>query len=153
MKRLWILRNLKKLGADENLLLDVYIKQIRCLLEMSCVVWNAGLIHKDIKRIEKVQKIALKIIRGQSYPYIESLEYFNILTLKERRKNLCVKFIKKAYLNEKYSWWFTKNDKPDTRSVKSPLVNINTRTQRYRKSPLPYLTELLNGYLMEQEHK
>ena len=33
-KKLWMLRRLKGLGADENELLDIYMKQIRCLLEL-----------------------------------------------------------------------------------------------------------------------
>ena len=31
-KKLWVMRRLKELGADEDQLLDIYIKQIRCLL-------------------------------------------------------------------------------------------------------------------------
>ena len=59
---------------------------------------------------------------------------------------------KKAYKNEKYRNWFTINDEPiptlNTRSaenrVRNVLKPINTRTDRYQKSPLPYLTNTLN---------
>ena len=38
-KRLWMLRRLKILGASKDALLQVYMKQIRSLLEYSVPVW------------------------------------------------------------------------------------------------------------------
>ena len=40
--RLWMLRRLKSLGANCDELLDVYDKQIRCVLELAVVVWEPG---------------------------------------------------------------------------------------------------------------
>ena len=79
--RLWILRNLKKIGANEKTLIDIYIKQVRSILENACPVWSAGLTHTDKSNIEGVQKIALTIIRGETYPYRQSLEYFGLQSL------------------------------------------------------------------------
>ena len=42
-KRLWMLRRLKNLGAKEEDLLEVYVKQIRCLLELAVPAWQSGL--------------------------------------------------------------------------------------------------------------
>ena len=41
--RLWILRRLKSMGESVSILLDVYNKQIRSILQYAAVVWNAGL--------------------------------------------------------------------------------------------------------------
>ena len=41
--RLWLLRRLKPLGASDQELLDVYDKQIRCILEYASPVWTPGL--------------------------------------------------------------------------------------------------------------
>ena len=41
--RLWILRRLKNLGADKLRLIDVYIKQVRSVLELAVPAWHPGL--------------------------------------------------------------------------------------------------------------
>ena len=38
--KLWVLRRLKKLGARDTDLVDVYCKQIRTILEFASPVWN-----------------------------------------------------------------------------------------------------------------
>ena len=42
-KKLWFLRRLKTLGAEDNDLKDVYIKQIRSILEYAAPVWHSSL--------------------------------------------------------------------------------------------------------------
>ena len=42
-KKLWILRRLKNLGAGPDELIDLYIKQICCLLELAAPVWHGSL--------------------------------------------------------------------------------------------------------------
>ena len=50
-KRMWMLRNLKKFGADETNLLEVYFQQVRSITEMACPVWNAGLSQQEVRLI------------------------------------------------------------------------------------------------------
>ena len=116
---------------------------------MACAVWNAGLTQQEIRGLERIQKTALAVIRGENHTtYADALTYFDLKTLKTRREKLCLKFALKAYRNPKFTSWFVLN-KPEvnTRSVKTHLKQINTRTQRFKKSPIPYLTNLLNGHL------
>ena len=54
--RIWMLRRLRKLGASHTDMLDVYFKQIRCVLEMAVVVWTPGLTKAESVQIERVQK-------------------------------------------------------------------------------------------------
>ena len=54
--RLWMLRRLKPLGASEAELLDVYDKQVRCMVEFSTPVWTSGLTQAESNQIERVQK-------------------------------------------------------------------------------------------------
>ena len=42
-KKLWVLRRLKNLGAGPDRLLDLYVKQIRCLVELAAPVWHGSL--------------------------------------------------------------------------------------------------------------
>ena len=58
-KNFWCLRRLKKFGASTNDLVDVYIKQIRSILEFAVAVWHPGLTGEDRLKIERVQKSAL----------------------------------------------------------------------------------------------
>ena len=60
--RVWMLRRLKPLGASTKELMEVYITQIRCLLEFAVAVWNPGLTKAQINQIETVQKCALAVI-------------------------------------------------------------------------------------------
>ena len=55
---LWVLRRLNKLGAIKNLLVDIFYKHIRSVLEYAAVVWTAGLTQDNIATIERVPKSA-----------------------------------------------------------------------------------------------
>ena len=142
--KLWMLRNLKKLGASRADLLDVYIKQCRSVLELAVPAWTPGLTVINSNQIERVQKTALAIIMGEEYTtYSRALIKLNMETLVDRRTALCLKFAKKAYKSEKFSQWFCDNE------TDIQLAEIKTRTARYWKSPLPYLTDLLNNELLK----
>ena len=65
--RIWMLRRLKKLGASRIDILDVYYKEIRCVLELAMSVWVPGLTLAENYHIERVQKCALYVIMGDSY--------------------------------------------------------------------------------------
>ena len=42
-KKLWMLKRLKNLGATSDQLVDVYIKQVRSILELATPVWHSSL--------------------------------------------------------------------------------------------------------------
>ena len=97
-KKLWCLKRLKKLGADQNDLLDVYNKQIRSILEYAVPVWHPSLTGEDRLKIERVQKSALCIILGEGYKsYRAALKLLKVETLFQRRNKLCEKFAKKSF--------------------------------------------------------
>ena len=62
MSKMWLLRRLKRINFDIDLILDFYLKEIRPLTEHGVVVWNSGLTKGQVADLEKVQKVALKII-------------------------------------------------------------------------------------------
>ena len=47
MTKLWMLRRLKEMGANKSMLLDLYEKQIRSLLEYAAPAWHPGLYKVD----------------------------------------------------------------------------------------------------------
>ena len=146
-KKLWCLRRLKNFGAETQDLLDVYIKQIRCLLEYAVAVWEPSLTVEDSLKIERVQKSALAIILGQGFKsYKSALLQLNLETLAERRTRLCKKFSQKAQKHPKFSKWFKPNTRSSvTRSKKKKFCEVYYRTERFKRSPISYLTRLLNS--------
>ena len=101
--RLWILRRLKNHGAGYEDLLDVYMKQVRSVLELAVPAWHPGLTQSDSIDIERVQKAALHIILGNKYSsYSSALKTTQLDSLAARREALCLKFSKKAVKHEKH---------------------------------------------------
>ena len=145
-KKLWFLRRLKTLGANQDDLRDVYIKQIRSILEFAVPVWHSSLTGEDRLLIERIQKSALHIILGNRYQsYTSALKLLQLETLFRRRQKLCAKFARKSFKNAKFNKWFKLNDRVTvTRQQGRKFCQVYCRTQRFERSPISYITELLN---------
>ena len=144
---MWMIRRLKPLGASRDELIEIFRTQIRCLLEFAVAAWNPGLTKAQVNQIERVQKCALAIILEKEYiSYSHALETVELETLSDRRLELCIKFAQKSQKHPKFSKWFciNENEGMETRSIKTTLKPVQHRTDRYGKSPLAYLTRLLN---------
>ena len=147
--RLWILRRLKLLGASSDELLDVYQKQVRCIVEYASPVWTGGLTQDETNQIERVQKAAFAIILGSSYNcYTEALLTLDSESLETRRKFINLKFAKQSLKNDKFAHWFC--NKPTNvhsmrmrSSKEKKILPVQARTVSFQKSPLAYLTQLL----------
>ena len=136
---------MKKFGTSNEILLYVYNKFVRSNLEYAVPAWNPGLTKQNSIDIERVQKCAMSIISGGK-PYRNTLKKTKVKTLEARRKEICSKFATKARKNIKFQNWFKQNDTP-TRILRRPRLkykHVNCRTKRYERSPIPYMTKLLN---------
>jgi len=148
-KRLWIIKRLKKAGANKEDLIDVYTKQVRSVLEFGVPVRNSGLSKEEISDIERVQKAFLHILLGKSYLNFENaLQISDLDSLEHRRLALCLKFSKKASKHPEHQHWFKLQDLevPNTRSKKPKYKQPMCRSDRFHNSPIPYMTRLLNTY-------
>ena len=147
-KRLWIIRRLKFLGAQQEDLLDVYTKQVRSVLELAVPAWHGAITLDEQLDIERVQKCAAHVILGDGYvSYKEALKTLNIESLLSRRNKLCLKFAKKAESHEKFQHWFKTNvPKPNTRQKQTKYCEVKAMHDRFQKSPLSYLTRILNEH-------
>ena len=146
-KRMWILRRLKYLGASITDLVSVYTTQIRCVIEFSVAVWNSALTEAQICQLERIQRCALSIILSDQYrDYKTALSQLNLEVLSVRRKHLCRTFAVKSAKHPKFASWFCQNDEKlvNTRSKREKYKPVIARTNKYQRSPLAYLTELLN---------
>ena len=64
-----------------------------------------------------------------------------------RRIKLSLSFAKKSVKHPLHSSWFKKqpeNEHINTRSAKPKFAPVQARTQRLKRSPISYLTQLLN---------
>ena len=146
--KLWILKRLKMKGATIEDMKDVYYKQVRSILEFGVPVWSNGITLEEVTDIERVQKSFMYIALGKNYiNYGEGLVTLDMETLAERRIKLCETFALRSAKNPKHSQWFKtyKNIGAETRSTKTTYRKPLPRLDRYKDSPIPYLTSLLNS--------
>jgi hypothetical protein len=96
---------------------------------------------------------------GEQYNnYDHALDLLEIENLNDRRSNLCEKFAKKSVKHPKFTNWFSENTEvpPNiaTRGNENKVMTkynpVQTRTKRYRDSPLPYLTDILNNDMSKE---
>ena len=136
------------MGIDQETIIDFYTKECRSILEYATPVWTSGLTKKLSAKIERVQKVALSIATGHySYGntnYIEQCQLLGVEPLFICREKLNRKFALKTARNSRHIDLFQLNMSTHlTRNFvryREPVC----RTARYRNSPLPYLTRLLN---------
>ena len=145
-KRLWILRRLKYLGAKQTDLVDIYTKQIRCVLELAVPAWHGSISQVEKLDLERIQKCACHIILGESYEsYRNALKMLDLESLDSRRNKLSLKFALKSEKHVKFNSWF----KPAVKKVNTRLnihkyCNVRANHTRFAKSSLSFLTRLLN---------
>ena len=146
---MWTLRRMKKLDVEPTIILDVYMKEIRSIVELAVPAWHSGLTIKQAADIERVQRVALHIILSDcntgkcDMSYDMALVTLELEPLEIRRVKLCKKFALKT-LKSRHSYMFPPSNQPNTRN-KTMYIEFTKRTGRCYTSPLNYLTRLLNG--------
>ena len=103
----------------------------------------------DSDDIERIQKITCKIVLQERYGgYREACENLQLVTLAQRRTDLCLKFGIKCLSSEKHTDLFPLSDQNDheLRHERKPFKEPVTRTERYKKSSIPYISKLLNDH-------
>ena len=122
--RMLILHKLYGFNLPDDEMVNIYILFIRSIVEYCCVVWHNSITEEESNHIERVQKVALRIILKEDYTgYSSALELSGLQTLKHRRTQLSLNFAKKCI-------------KSDTSSDLFPLKvqTVNTRPNKIRCS-------------------
>lgn len=150
--KLWIIRRLKYLGAEGQDLVDIFCKHVRSVLEFGAPVWHSGLTLTEKYDIERVQKSFCHIYLGGKYEsYHGALKQVGLESLEKRREKLCLKFALSAEKSNKFKHWFKPSVKTSSTRLK-PLkyAEVISNHARKDKSPLYYLTKLLNHHYKEK---
>ena len=145
-KRMIMLHKLFEFNLPVEDMLEIFILYIRSILESSAVVWHSSITQGEEMELERVQKVALRIILDGDYStYSKALEVTGLQTLSERRKTLCKKFALNCTKNEKTSDMFPMNPSlVKTRNHEKYYVQ-KAETDRLKNSSIPYMARLLNG--------
>ena len=145
-KRMIILRNLFQFGVPRNDLIQIYFLYIRSVVEQSAVVWHSSLTEGERLDLERVQKVALRLILKEDYhTYSHALQLTGLPTLESRRKSLCLSFAKKCVQSEATKDMFPLNEHiKKTRKPEKYYVPF-ARTDRLANSAIPYMARLLNN--------
>ena len=124
-------------------------------------MWEPSLNKALSKQLERVRQCAFYIIMGNSYTnYEAAVSYLESDKLSVRRFKLCLSLALKCEKNLKYQNWFSVSDTdevplPNTKSDKSTRQTkykpVPTRTDRYERSPLPNLTNVLNEHYCKKK--
>ena len=113
-------------------------------VEMAVPVWHSGLTKQQTSTIEKIQKLAFKIILGEHYKsYVQARKILSAQTLDDRRSKLCLTFAKKN-LKTQESFFTKLQTQMNTRTKTNLVKEYKCRTDRFKRSSLPYLARVLN---------
>ena len=128
--------------------------KIRSKLEYASSVRSSGLSQKNINDIERIQRSVTKIILKDRYTtYSKALKELRMDSLEIRRKKLALNLAKKCTKNEKMKQLFPLyKSKHSMKKRKQLKYRVNSaKTERYRKSPVVYMQNLLNDNSVNDE--
>ena len=113
-KKIWLLRRMKILKLDFDILLDFYCKEVRSILEFGVPVWSSGITSRMREQLERVQKVCISIILCDTewkISYEVGCTILGIEPLTFRRLDRCIKFIQKASSDLRHADMFCQNTK------------------------------------------
>ena len=143
--RMIILEKLYEFHLPIEEMINIYILFIRSVVEQFCVVWHSSLNEDEHTALERVQKVALRIILDSQYTdYTSALILTNLDTLRCRRKYLCLNFAKKCVKKGSLDDLFPLNMKTVNTRPHEKFFVTKAKTERLAKSTVPYLQRLLN---------
>ena len=145
MKKMWLLRRLKEIRLEEQIICDYYTKEIRTVAEFGAVIWHSGLTKSQTKLLEKIQKIALKIILGDKFVnYGHACSILKLPFLSERRVMLCTNFALKLYESKYSKDFFLHSDNSVNTRFRKLVQETQSNTKRAFNAPHKYLARLVN---------
>ena len=151
-----MLRRLANLGCGKDDLVMTYVRQIRSICEFAVPYWGSMLTKEESRRIERVQRTALHVIMGESFiDYKNALLACGLERLDERRMKLIISFAKKTAKNPKFAHWFLQNKESDRkhRVPQTQYKTVHTRTKKFKRSSIPFMTDLLNCESMTKKEE
>ena len=144
-QRMSILRKLYEFDLPVEDLVLIYNQYIRSILEYNSNVWFSSISNEDREDIERVQRVACKIILKDDYgTYDQALEKLNLQNLSDRRQMLAGRFAVKCTKNDRFKELFPLNPNHNgVRDSEKYFVNF-AHTDRLKDSAIPAMQRILN---------
>ena len=147
-RKLWTLQHVKRAGLGTEDLLMTFNTIIRPTLEYAAPTFHPMLNQEMRDNIESIQKRASKLIFGWNTSYDEIIQAGKMVTLDRRREELTKKFAIKASKSARFSGWFEEKSYLGLNireKCRKKYIEKFARTDRLKKSPIYYMTRLLNN--------
>ena len=144
-QRMTILRKLYPFDVPQEDMVLIYKMFIRSILEFNSNVWFSSITVEEREDIERVQRVACKIILKSDYiNYNQALQKLNLQNLSERRQMLATRFAQKCANSERFCDLFPlNNNNVDLREGEKYQVKF-ANTGRLQNSSIPAMQKLLN---------
>ena len=103
--------------------------------------------QKCENELERVQKVAVKLISNNYTTYLETLNTLKLETLKERRMLLSQRFAERSIKNNRTKTMFQLNETIHTMELRKQekFKVISAKTVRMQRSAIPSMTRQLNN--------
>ena len=90
---MFIIKKLIQFAVPLDELVKIYTLYIISVVEQCAVLWHSSITKGEQSDIERTQKVALRVILGESCStYSEALKTTGLETRSARRRKLCLKF-------------------------------------------------------------
>ena len=140
-----MLRTLYQFDVHLEDLVMIYTMYIRSVLEYNSTIWFSSITIEEREDLERVQRVACKIILKDNYTdYISALEKLKLQNLSDRRQILAKRFAIKCVESDRFSDMFPINpNNTDSRNKEKYLVKF-AKSGRLQNSSVPIMQKLLN---------
>ena len=118
-------------------------------MELGGPAWQGGISIAEKQDLESIQKCAAHIILGADYTsYQDALETLQLDSLEHRRNSLALRFAIEA---EKHKAKQVQSQSVNTRAKIFKYCDMKANHSRFVKSPLSFLTRILNKYYYKND--
>ena len=144
-QRMTILRKLYEFDIPIEDLVMIYTMYIRSVLEYNSTVWFSSITIEEREDLERVQRVACKVILKDDYTdYNSALQKLNLQNLSDRRQILAKRFALKCVDSDRFRDMFPINlNNTDSRNKEKYVVKF-AKSGRLQKSSVPAMQKLLN---------
>ena len=129
---------------EKSVLLGVYLSMLRPVLEYCSPVYHSMLTAEMSEELERMQRLAIRIIYGFDKKYLTILAEKNILTLEDRRKNAFDNYALNLAKSVRFKHWFTENNSNLELRRMSKYTEEFARSKRLYDSPIFAMRRRLN---------
>ena len=143
-QRFWVLIHLRAFGFSHAELVRVYKSVIRPTAEYCAAAFHSQMTDEQDEILERQQSHALKLIFGPGISAGKMREMAGIMTLRQRRIDICDKFANNAVKSPRFQRWFPLRAGRPTRTFLK-YEETYARCDRLKNSPIYFMRRRLNG--------